>query len=69
MILFCHEDSKAIEAILSVELGKFSNWLSSNKMPCNVSKSNVVAFNTFCKKKQVIITLKINNEVISEVLH
>ena len=64
--LFCHEDPKAIKTIYNVELDKVSNWLSANKLSLNVSKSNAVVFNSFRKKKQVNITLKINNKVISE---
>ena len=47
-------------------LNKISDWLATNRLSLNVSKSNVVLFNSSRKKTKIKIELKINNEIISE---
>ena len=64
--LFCHEDPTMIERVYNTELNKISDWLAANRLSLNVSKSNVVLFNSSRKKTKIKIELKINKEIILE---
>ena len=64
--LFCHEDPTTIERVYNTELNKISDWLAANRLSLNVSKSNVVLFNSSRKKTKIKIELKIKKEIILE---
>ena len=62
---FSAKDLNEIEKVYNEELQKVSNWLKTNKLSLNVSKSNMVLFRPNCKVNRKI-KVKINNELIIE---
>ena len=64
--LFSHKSLQVIEQTYNAELFKVSQWLISNKLSLNVSKSVMIIFNTKQKKTTHKINIKINNEQIQE---
>ena len=63
---FTHNSLDVIERVYNTELAKVSEWLSTNKLSLNVSKSVMVIFRSARKKIDTKIEIKINDEVIIE---
>ena len=55
-ILFAEKNLKVIETVINTELCKLYDWLTSNKLTLNISKSYFVIFHP--RQKRLIINLK-----------
>jgi hypothetical protein len=60
------KDLKKIEKVVNKELNKIFQWLCSNRLALNISKTNFVIFHPFNKPMKEVITLKINKKAIAE---
>ena len=49
-VLFAEKNLKAIETVVNTELAKLYDWLTSNKLTLNISKSNFIIFHPKRKK-------------------
>ena len=59
-------DLKEIEKVVNKEKNKIFQWLCSNRLALNISKTNFVIFHPFNKPVKEFITLKINKKAIAE---
>ena len=61
-------DLKKIEKVVNKEMNKLFQWLCSNRLALNISKTNFVIFHPYNKPVKEVITLKINKKAIAEEL-
>ena len=60
-LLYADKDLKNLETIVSEELLRFCEWLNSNKLSLNTTKSNFVIFHPYQHKLDHYVSLKILN--------
>lgn len=65
-IFYSHKNPKILQATMNTELTKVTNWLIANKLSLNVTKSNLILFQTSNRQSNEKITIKIGNEVLGE---
>ena len=64
-VIFSNKMEPNTENILNTELKKVSNWLASNKLSLNVSKSNFMHF-TPSKRENMVVTPILDNTPVEE---
>ena len=67
-LLYAENDLNKLEVVVNEELLKLCEWLNSNKLSLNVSKSNFVIFHPYQRKLNREVNLKIldnNSELVS----
>ena len=67
-LLYAENDLNKLEVVVNEELLKLCEWLNSNKLSLNVSKSNFVIFYPYQRKLNHEVNLKIldnNSELVS----
>ena len=57
-ILYANNNLKSLESVVNEELRKVCEWLNTNKLSLNTSKSNFVIFHPFQRKPDYNVTLK-----------
>ena len=57
-ILYANSNLKSLESVVNEELRKVCEWLNTNKLSLNTSKSNFVIFHPFQRKPDYNVTLK-----------
>ncbi len=57
---------KQLEKVVNKEMNKIFQWLCSNRLALNISKTNFVIFHPYNKPLKEVITLKINKKAIAE---
>ena len=58
-LLYAEKDLNKLEVVVNEELLKLREWLNSNKLSLNVSKSNFVIFHPYQRKLYREVNLKI----------
>ena len=57
-VLYANNNLKSFESVVNEELRKVCEWLNTNKLSLNTSKSNFVIFHPFQRKPDYNVTLK-----------
>ena len=57
-ILYANNNLKSLECVVNEELRKVCEWLNTNKLSLNTSKSDYVIFHPFQRKRDYNVTLQ-----------
>ena len=68
-IFISNKNVEELETIVNSELVNISDWLISNKLTLNVSKSNFIIIHPPQRKRNKQVTIKINGENLEEKSH
>ena len=66
-IFYSHSCLKTLNKILQTEVDKIAEWLNTNKLSINTSKTKFILFRSSKKKQKHVVTLTINNDDIKQV--
>ena len=66
-IFYSHSCLKTLNETLQTEVDKIAEWLNTNKLSINTSKTKFILFRSSKKKKKHVVRLSINNDDIKQV--
>ena len=66
-IFYSHSCLKTLNETLQTEVDKIAEWLNTNKLSINTSKTKFILFRSSKKKKKHVVKLSINNDDIKQV--